>query len=94
MADSQNWTNDETRTVHEWLIERNQDVADSVYALVQDAGSTVTLEEALKKYVTEQFLPLSEPGLAHDLLQAAVGRVHWQELAGRYWQAMHNAATE
>jgi hypothetical protein len=54
----------------------------------------VTLEEALKKYVTEQFLPPLEPGLAHDLLQAAVNRVRWQELAGRYWQAMRNAATE
>jgi hypothetical protein len=94
MVDSQSWTNDETRAVHEWLMEQNQDVADSVYALAQDAGSTVTLEEALKKYVTEQFLPPLEPGLAHDLLQAAVNRVRWQELAGRYWQAMRNAATE
>lgn len=88
------WTNYETWTVHKWLTEENPDVANSVYALAQDAGSTVTLEEALQKYVNEYFLPELASGLAQDLLQSAVNQVNWQELAERYWKEMRQAATE
>ena len=88
------WTNYETWAVNKWLTGENPEVANSVYALVQDAGSTATLEEALRKYVSQYFIPALGPGLAHDLLQAAVEKVSWQELAERYWHEMRQAAKE
>jgi hypothetical protein len=88
------WTNYETWAVNKWLTVESQEIANSVYALVQDAGSPVTLEQALKKYVTAYFIPALEPGLAHELLQAAVERVNWPELAERYWRELRHAATE
>jgi hypothetical protein len=88
------WTNYETWVVNKWLTVESQEIANSVYALVQDAGSTVTLEEALKKYVGQYFIPAVESGLAQELLQAAVERVNWQELAERYWRELRQAATE
>jgi hypothetical protein len=88
------WTNYETWTVNKWLTSENPEVANSVYALVQDAGSTATLEEALRKYVGQYFIPALDPGLARDLLQAAVEKVSWQELAERYWREMRQAAKE
>ncbi|MEW6299700.1 MAG: hypothetical protein AB1671_18550 [Thermodesulfobacteriota bacterium] len=94
MAAYNGWTNYETWTVHRWLTNENQDVANSVYALVQDAGSTVTLEEALKEYVVRYFIPTLDSDLAHDLLHAALEKVNWQELAERYWRDMRQAATE
>jgi hypothetical protein len=88
MADYNGWTNDETWAVNKWLTVESQEIANSVYALVQDAGSTGTLEEALKKYVNQYLIPALDAGLAQELVQAALGRVNWQELAERYWREM------
>jgi hypothetical protein len=88
------WSNYETWAVNKWLTMESQEVANSVYALVQDAGSTVTLEEALRKYVGQYFIPAVASGLTQELLQAAVERVNWQELAERYWRELRHAATE